>query len=108
MDEREFTVEFTGYSNVDFTFDVTVKAFNGYEALRQATNNPRFFGFPLLHVVDSGSEDQVVINPYGCQHCGRDQRNHGMTYTQGRGLHYFVIPDNNTIKSRMKLRAKAK
>lgn len=46
MDEREFTVEFTGYSNVDFTFDVTVKAFNGYEALRQATNNPRFFGFP--------------------------------------------------------------
>lgn len=44
---------------------------------------------------------QQAPNPSGCRWCGHDQRNHGQSYTRGRGLHGWEPPTSAQRLARM-------
>ncbi len=47
----------------------------------------------------------VMVTPNSCAFCGKDQKNHGLSYNRVFGNHQYVMPSDSLRLVRMKARA---
>jgi len=50
----------------------------------------------------------MATSPYGCQHCGHEQRTHFTRWADGVGMHTWAEPTQQLIKERQLARREAR